>query len=64
MTEIGEGNRLLASALSEQRLKDYVTSITWSEGDVLILDNWKVLHGRGQGPRVEKDRTLVRVLVA
>jgi alpha-ketoglutarate-dependent taurine dioxygenase len=64
MSEVGEGNSLLKGALSEQRLKDYVTCITWSPGTVLILDNWKVLHGRGEGPRVEKDRTLGRVLIA
>jgi Taurine catabolism dioxygenase TauD, TfdA family len=36
----------------------------WSEGEILVLDNWQVLHGRGLGPaEAPSDRVLLRVSV-
>ena len=41
------------------------TQIDWTSGHVLVLDNWRVLHGRGPAnAAVEKQRALERVLVA
>lgn len=36
----------------------------WQEGDVLIINNWKVLHGRGEAATsASSDRHLLRVSV-
>lgn len=39
------------------------TRINWSPGQVVIVDNWRMLHQRGNGP-LEEHRILQRVLVA
>jgi hypothetical protein len=38
--------------------------VHWQTGDVLVIDNWDVLHGRGLGPsEASNDRKLLRVSV-
>jgi alpha-ketoglutarate-dependent taurine dioxygenase len=38
--------------------------VHWRIGDVLIIDNWNVLHGRGlAGTQASSDRKLFRVSV-
>lgn len=48
----------LANAVSELPLK----LIDWIEGRVLIIDNWRMLHGRSEPERSGDDRELIRVL--
>lgn len=38
-------------------------SISWTSESVLIIDNWRMLHGRGRCPRNEARRELFRVYV-
>lgn len=38
--------------------------IHWTEGHVLVVDNWRWLHARGEGPDAASLRVLERVLVA
>lgn len=38
--------------------------IDWAAGDIVIIDNWRVLHGRGlQSSAASTDRRLIRVSV-
>lgn len=46
---------------SYTKQKDIVKEINWQIGDILIIDNWRVLHGRGSNPNL--DRALLRVRV-
>ena len=39
-------------------------SHAWEPDDLLVLDNWRMLHARGPATCVDKDRTLRRILVA
>ncbi len=40
------------------------TLVSWRTGDVLVIDNWNVLHGRGLGSaEASQDRRLLRVSV-
>jgi hypothetical protein len=39
------------------------TSLEWSAGKILVIDNWKVLHGRDAVLVPEARRTLLRFLV-
>lgn len=40
------------------------TLIDWRAGDVAIIDNWKVLHGRGTATmKTSEDRTMMRVAI-
>lgn len=53
---------MAADVLNERLEAVRPIRIAWAEGDVLIVDNWKVLHGR-EGAEDDEDRTLLRVLV-
>lgn len=37
--------------------------IEWKHNRVVILDNWRMLHGRGASNTIDSDRLLVRALV-
>lgn len=43
------------------RMPTYLHS--WEAGDILVLDNWRVLHGRGNGGQTSEGRVLLRALV-
>jgi hypothetical protein len=54
----------LAKALAASIATFTPTTIQWRAGDILIIDNWRVLHGRGlPNTRVSTDRRLLRVAV-
>lgn len=40
------------------------TCFMWKPGTVLVVDNWRMLHGRAQRPDAEAQRELYRVYVA
>lgn len=48
-----------------QRVAQWVTPFYWKPGIILILDNWRMLHGRGAGVPTELDslRTLLRISI-
>jgi alpha-ketoglutarate-dependent taurine dioxygenase len=35
----------------------------WKLGDILIIDNWRMLHGRGDGEQTSPGRVLLRTMV-
>jgi hypothetical protein len=41
----------------------HVVAFEWAIGSVLIIDNWRVLHGRGNAAEADIDRRLLRVYV-
>jgi hypothetical protein len=53
------------AALIVRRTKEIgFTAVGWRTGDILIIDNWNVLHGRGDGSaETSDDRRLLRVSV-
>jgi Taurine catabolism dioxygenase TauD, TfdA family len=57
------GNEVL-EILSEKRWKQETKEIEWKAGNVLILDNWRILHGRGTSSNKDSDRLLHRILIA
>lgn len=40
-----------------------IEQVHWETGDVLIINNWRVLHGRGGAMGVDGNRTLLRVSI-
>lgn len=52
-----------ASEIISQK-KPHATEFKWRSGLILILDNWRVLHGRGASPVAARTRKLFRGLVA
>jgi len=55
-----------ASALdvfSRQNWPDHIKYVHWDAGIVLVIDNWRVLHGRGLAECPDFDRTLLRLSI-
>jgi hypothetical protein len=48
---------------SKERWSSYVEKIAWTEGRVVIIDNWRVLHARGRAETLDHDRILLRILI-
>jgi hypothetical protein len=52
-----------AARLMEKRVADgSPVRVVWEEGTILIVDNWRVLHGR-EAANGDTDRVLLRMLV-
>ena len=52
------------SSLMNSRIRSsHPISIRWKRGDLLIVDNHRMLHARGAAAELDHDRILVRVLV-
>lgn len=50
-------------SISEFVFKSAPTSIAWQEGKLLIVNNMRMLHGRGEARSDDRDRWLKRVVV-
>jgi len=42
---------------------DHVEAICWEPGTVLVIDNWRLLHGRSHAAQPDPDRKLLRVSI-
>jgi hypothetical protein len=51
------------SYFDSQTWQGLVERITWISGDILIVDNWRILHGRGPSTCDDAARTLLRLYV-
>jgi alpha-ketoglutarate-dependent taurine dioxygenase len=55
--------KTLLTAIREQIERSPTISISWLPGDLLLLDNHRMLHSRGESNRPDPDRLLKRILV-
>lgn len=51
------------SVFSKQNYKEDIKEIKWFPGKVLIIDNWRLLHGRSSAACEDLNRTLIRILI-
>jgi alpha-ketoglutarate-dependent taurine dioxygenase len=49
--------------LERQNWPDYIENVQWKPGTVLVMDNWRMLHGRGHGDCSDSDRKLLRISI-
>ena len=63
MRAIGEESNEAMELYGYGKQKDRIRRIFLDVGDVVAIDNWRVLHGRGERAHVSVDRKLLRVLV-
>ena len=47
-----------------KQARDLATWHTWKQGDLVIVDNWRVMHGRGSSSIADSDRRIARLLIA
>jgi alpha-ketoglutarate-dependent taurine dioxygenase len=57
-----DGERAL-KLFSAERLAPHVQAITWNVGDVVVIDNWRMLHARAPVQSNKSERILLRCLV-
>jgi alpha-ketoglutarate-dependent taurine dioxygenase len=63
MEPVTTGAKKLLTNIRKQIRRSSTISILWSPGDLLVLDNHRVLHSRGESNRPDPDRLLKRILV-
>jgi alpha-ketoglutarate-dependent taurine dioxygenase len=62
MVPQGAESAATAKLIADRANEVGVTFVHWRAGDVLVIDNWNVLHGRGLGlSEASSDRKLLRV---
>jgi len=49
--------------LSRHNWPDFIETINWEAGTVLVMDNWRLLHGRGRADCSDSDRKLFRISI-
>jgi alpha-ketoglutarate-dependent taurine dioxygenase len=49
--------------LARQNWPDYIETVHWEAGTVVVMDNWRMLHGRGHADCPDSDRKLLRISI-
>jgi alpha-ketoglutarate-dependent taurine dioxygenase len=57
-----DGAEALA-VLSRHTWPDFIETVHWDAGTVVVVDNWRVLHGRGHADCPDPDRKLLRISI-
>jgi alpha-ketoglutarate-dependent taurine dioxygenase len=55
---LDESRRIVENRLAQMPTR----RIDWEARHVLVIDNWRVLHARGEAVRPDPDRRLKRIL--
>lgn len=63
MTPMSADGVVAMSAFTSKRQSKSIVRHHWQRGDILMLDNWRTLHGRGDNSSAAPSRTLVRTMV-
>jgi len=63
MRPLTRGARDLAAILDTLLSEIAPIEVTWSTDDLLVVDNYRCLHGRGSASSPDPDRVLERILV-
>jgi len=64
MTPANGGTCKMEDLLSSKKVQESLTKIIWESGMILIIDNWRIMHGRGTPMKSGMDRELYRILVS
>jgi hypothetical protein len=57
-----DGAKALA-ILARQNWPDYIETVHWNAGTVVVMDNWRLLHGRGNTDCPDSNRKLLRISI-
>ena len=57
-----DGVKALA-ALAKENWPDHIETVFWEAGSVVVMDNWRMLHGRGHADCPDSDRILLRISI-
>jgi hypothetical protein len=63
MFPVCSDGELASRAFDVERHKSSLYRHEWKVGQILVIDNWQALHGRGEEERTETGRVLLRAMV-
>jgi hypothetical protein len=63
MTATKEEDKRVLAIFSRNNCFDYMETIKWERGTALVVDNCRVLHGRGRASCPDPDRRLLRISI-
>ncbi len=63
MIPVSSDSELAISALTQERRREQLIEIEWKKDKILIIDNWRMLHGRGNKELADQRRELLRIMV-
>ena len=63
MIPTNSDGRTILSKYSQEQNEVSIIDHDWSVGDLLIIDNWRMLHGRGSKQEPSSDRLLLRIMI-
>jgi alpha-ketoglutarate-dependent taurine dioxygenase len=63
MVSLYPDGEIALQAFSADNHKESLHRHDWKVGEIMIIDNWRVLHGRGNGQRTHSARTLLRAMI-
>jgi alpha-ketoglutarate-dependent taurine dioxygenase len=48
---------------TRENWQDYIENVDWKAGMAIVVDNWRILHGRGMPQQSDKDRKILRISI-
>ena len=63
MAPVTAGARSIRDVVQDSIDRSEVVAINWREGDLLVIDNLRLLHARGKAAQADEDRILARILI-
>lgn len=51
------------AVLAKDSWPDHIETVCWKAGTVVVIDNWRMLHGRGHADCPDADRKLLRISI-
>ncbi len=63
MTATTPDGAMALAILDRENWSDYIETVQWKAGLVLVWDNWRMLHGRGRADCPDSDRKLLRISI-
>jgi alpha-ketoglutarate-dependent taurine dioxygenase len=63
MVPVSDAGKAALNAFGSENQASVVYQHEWKAGDILIIDNWRVLHGRGNVASNNQERILLRAAV-
>lgn len=63
MTPTSPNGPKVLDLFSRQNMLRYIEAFYWQAGAVVVIDNWRVLHGREASDLCDSDRKLLRLSI-
>lgn len=63
MKPVCKNGQLALDIFSYENCSDRIRSVNWIKGKVIVLNNWRMLHGRQESSCIDTDRALIRVSI-